>query len=287
LSVVPDTTQLHPLLRARDSTARIKRSYRSSPQCFRSTPTGKISGIARVPRSNYTGESNRECFPESKPPVTTIEFRNPALSKNVSRWSSVSISTTSSSCPSTSRILYIGCLQDRCCCRYRVASQCDLLNDTAMIIRDAVFEDAPAACQTMRRSITELCAADHNNDPAVLQRWLSNKTPETFRTWIKPGNSVLVAIEGGDVIAAGCVTDAGEITLNYVSPDARFRGVSSALLSALERRAMERGNTQCTLESTETARRFYHARGYSENGPAGAKFGTTGGYPMTKRLEIT
>jgi GNAT superfamily N-acetyltransferase len=156
-----------------------------------------------------------------------------------------------------------------------------------MMIRDAVSEDAPAACETMRRSIAELCTADHNDDPEILRRWLSNKTPEIFRTWIKPENSLLVAIEDSDVLAVGCVTDAGEITLNYVSPDARFRGVSSALLGALESRAMGRGNTQCTLESTETARRFYLARGYSENGPAGAKFGTAGGYPMTKRLEIT
>ena len=156
-----------------------------------------------------------------------------------------------------------------------------------MIIRDAVSEDAQAACQIMRRSIAELCAADHNNDPAVLRRWLSNKTPEIFGTWIKPENSLLVIVEDDNILAVGCVTDAGEITLNYVSPDVRFRGISSALLAALERRAMERGNTRCTLESTETARRFYFARGYSENGPAGGKFGTAGGVPMTKHLGIT
>jgi GNAT superfamily N-acetyltransferase len=156
-----------------------------------------------------------------------------------------------------------------------------------MIIRDAVSEDAPAACQIMRRSIAELCAADHNNDPAVLQRWLNNKTPEIFRTWIKPENSLLVVVEDNAILAVGCVTNAGEITLNYVSPDARFRGISSALLTALERRAIERGNTRFTLESTETARRFYLARGYSENGAAGGKFGTAGGHPMAKQFGTT
>jgi GNAT superfamily N-acetyltransferase len=148
-----------------------------------------------------------------------------------------------------------------------VASRCGPVNDIAMIIRDAVSEDASAACQTMRRSIAELCAADHHNDPAILERWLSNKTPEIFKAWIKPDNSLLVAAENNSILAVGCVTNAGEITLNYVSPDARFRGVSSALLNALEHRARERGNEQCALESTETARRFYLARGYSENGP--------------------
>ncbi|HEY3796110.1 MAG TPA: GNAT family N-acetyltransferase [Bradyrhizobium sp.] len=153
-----------------------------------------------------------------------------------------------------------------------------------MKVREAVLEDATAACLVMRRSISELCAADHRNDRAVLQRWLSNKTPETIRSWIRPGNSLLVAVEGDGILAVGNVTDAGEITLLYVSPDVRFAGVGSALLNALEHRAAERGNAICTLQSTETARRFYLARGYSEDGPPAGKFGTTSAYPMSKRL---
>ena len=97
-----------------------------------------------------------------------------------------------------------------------------------MEIRDAVAEDAPAACQVLRRSITELCVADHENDPTILMRWLSNKTPEIVASWIaSPTNSVLVAVERGMTLAVGSVTDTGEITLNYVAPDARFRGVSN------------------------------------------------------------
>ena len=156
-----------------------------------------------------------------------------------------------------------------------------------MIIRDATPEDAIAACRTMRRSIAELCAADHRNDPDILQRWLNNKTPEIFKTWISPDKSLLVAVETDNILAVGCVTRAGEITLNYVSPDARFRGVSSAVLTVLERRASGCGNETCRLESTKTARRFYLARGYSEIGAATDKFGTTGGYPMTKSLGIS
>ena len=132
-----------------------------------------------------------------------------------------------------------------------------------MEIRAAVPEDALAACEVMRRSISELCEADHRNDPVILGRWLANKTPETVASWIrKPGNSVLVAVESDTILAVGCVTDAGEITLNYVSPDARFRGISRALLVALETRAQERGNKRCILLSTETAHRFYETAGY-------------------------
>jgi hypothetical protein len=39
------------------------------------------------------------------------------------------------------------------------------------------------------------------------------------------------------------------------------------MLGALEARATERGNVRCTLASTETARRFYQAAGYTEVAP--------------------
>jgi GNAT superfamily N-acetyltransferase len=154
-----------------------------------------------------------------------------------------------------------------------------------MRIRDAEPADAPAACQVLRRSITALCIADHHNDPEILRRWLANKTPEIVASWIiNPSNTMLLAVDEGAVLAVGSITDAGEIQLNYVSPDARFRGVSRALMTALEARARENGITACTLISTETARRFYHATGYVETGAPAGKFGTTGSYPMSKPL---
>jgi hypothetical protein len=50
----------------------------------------------------------------------------------------------------------------------------------SMDVRDARFEDADEACLVMRRSIVELCEADHHRDPALLAAWLDNKTPEVF-----------------------------------------------------------------------------------------------------------
>ena len=154
-----------------------------------------------------------------------------------------------------------------------------------MEIRQALIEDASAACEVLRQSITALCVADHHDDPAVLDRWLANKTPDIVASWIaKAGNTVLVAVEGGAILGVGSVTDGGEITLNYVSPDARFRGVSRAVIGALEERAMKRGNARCHLLSTETARGFYHRMGYTEDGPPVSKFGSSGSYPMSKPL---
>ena len=136
-----------------------------------------------------------------------------------------------------------------------------------------------------RRSILQLCVADHGNDRAILQRWVGSKTPEIVASWSRqPGNSLLVAVEGQVMLGVGSVTDAGEITLNYVAPEARFRGVSRALLSALEARARQRGNSRCTLTSTETAHGFYLSCGYVDDGAPLGNFGTRSGYPMSRSL---
>jgi hypothetical protein len=96
-------------------------------------------------------------------------------------------------------------------------------------VRDAAPDDAVAACHVLRESISRLCVADHGNDPAILNAWLANKTPETVAAWAaQKGSSLLLAVEGDVILAVGSVTDAGEITLNYVAADARFRGVSRA-----------------------------------------------------------
>jgi GNAT superfamily N-acetyltransferase len=156
-----------------------------------------------------------------------------------------------------------------------------------LVIRDALPSDAEAGCQVMRRSIAELCVADHHNDPGILGRWLGNKTTEIFLSWIaRPEISLLVALDDERLVAVGSVTDGGQITLNYVSPDARFRGVSKALLAALEDRARQRGCQSCTLNSTETARRFYLANGYAALGPPAGHYGTQSGFPMRKQLSI-
>jgi len=149
-----------------------------------------------------------------------------------------------------------------------------------MLIRYACSADAAAACDVLRRSIAELCTADHGDDPKFLTGWLANKTPENVAAWIAdPGNVLYVAIDDGAIVGVAGMTKAGLVTLNYVSPDARFKGVSKALLAALERKAADLGLTQCRLESTKTARRFYESAGYHEQQDGGVSgFSTnTGG----------
>jgi GNAT superfamily N-acetyltransferase len=134
-----------------------------------------------------------------------------------------------------------------------------------MEIRIARTEDAQQACTVLRRSIQELCHADHNGDAAKLAEWLSNKTLENVAAWIShPQNLALVATDGEAILGVAAMTKTGEILLNYVSPDARFRGISKALIGRLEAQARELGLDRCTLNSTETARKFYQSLGYQE-----------------------
>jgi GNAT superfamily N-acetyltransferase len=132
-----------------------------------------------------------------------------------------------------------------------------------MQVRLATPEDAVAACDVLRRSITELCEADHKNDPAFLAHWLANKTPENVRAWIE-GSYLYVAEEAGEIVGVAGLSNTGYITLNYVAPNARFKGVTKALLNAVEQRAMELGCSTCTLQSTKTAEQFYRGAGYRE-----------------------
>ena len=107
-----------------------------------------------------------------------------------------------------------------------------------LLIRDARPADAAAAADLLCRSITLLCTADHADDPVLLARWLANRTPETLARWIAaPGGCLLLAEADGGLLGVGGVTDDGTVTLNCVAPEARFRGVSRAMLAALAARA--------------------------------------------------
>ena len=75
---------------------------------------------------------------------------------------------------------------------------------------------------------------------------------------------MVLAEDEGEILGVGAGTAAGNVTLNYVSPDARYSGVSKAILAALERYLREQGNTRSTLISTRTAYQFYRAAGYKD-----------------------
>jgi GNAT superfamily N-acetyltransferase len=153
-----------------------------------------------------------------------------------------------------------------------------------MEVRLAEAGDAEQACSVLRRSIRELCIEDHRNDEASLRGWLANKTPAQVLAWINsPGGHVLVASEGEAIAGVASAAANGEILLNYVSPDFRFRGVSKALVSALETYLRTQGCRRAFLSSTQTAHAFYRGMGYRDAGPSEA-WRTMKAQPMEKPL---
>lgn len=153
-----------------------------------------------------------------------------------------------------------------------------------MLIRPAVVADAEQAASVLCRSIRDLCVADHHGDAEILHQWLANKTRDNVRFWIEASDRLIVVAEdNGAILGVGGASVAGEITLNYVAPEARFCGVSKAIVRSLEARLRDLGHTECRLTSTETAHAFYLAMGYEDAGEPDPRRSVSG-RPMHKHL---
>lgn len=85
-------------------------------------------------------------------------------------------------------------------------------------IRPATICDVPDVCQTVCRSITDLCSEDHQADEATISVWLSNKTESNFGSWITSANHVAVVAEGAKgIVGFGLLDRLGTLAL-FASP---------------------------------------------------------------------
>ena len=151
--------------------------------------------------------------------------------------------------------------------------------------RRAVLSDADAACEVVRRSIVDLCEADHHGDSETLAKWLANKTPANFERWIASEDHIALAAEiDGVLVGFGLLNLQGKIALLYVAPNARFRGVSKSLLASLEKEAIAAGIRELSLESSLTALPFYSRLGYTPSRSTAAGCGATACYPMSRQI---
>jgi GNAT superfamily N-acetyltransferase len=151
-------------------------------------------------------------------------------------------------------------------------------------IRLAKERDAPDTCHVIRNSILESCADDHRGDAQLLEEWLRNKTPEFVRRIIlEPSAFSVVACVNEETVGFGSALETGELTLCYVAPSVRFKGVGKALLAALQDNAARAGVEALCLDSTHTARAFYLRNGFLAEGPTVLAFGMEG-QPMRKQL---
>jgi|SRR6187549_415145 GNAT superfamily N-acetyltransferase len=152
--------------------------------------------------------------------------------------------------------------------------------------RPATANDAIDAIDAIRQSITILCEADHHNDAATLDRWLANKKPDSFKTWIAdPDNYCVVEEAGGRVQGVGLLRRNGELQLFYVAPGHERRGIGRKIHEALMSQAKHWGLTKVHLESTSVARCFYESLGYRYTG-AEKFFRGLQVFPYEKTLDI-
>jgi len=151
--------------------------------------------------------------------------------------------------------------------------------------RAATANDAVEAVEAVRRSIITLCVPDHLNDPATLDRWLANKKPELFATWLSnPDNFCAVEEVDGRVQGVGLLHRSGELRLFYVAPGHERKGLGRSIHEALATRAGQWGLTRLHLESTSVARRFYESLGYRSTGPKKLMFGVLHAFPYGRSV---
>lgn len=153
-------------------------------------------------------------------------------------------------------------------------------------VREASADDAGEVIDVVRESITLSCAIDHRNDPYTLARWLENKTPQNFVSWLSnTDNFCVVAHLNESLSGVGLLHRGGEIRLFFVAPKAQRHGVGKAIHAALEEKAALWGLRTLHLQSTALARQFYEALDYQSGGAAKLRFGVFHCYPYEKILQ--
>jgi GNAT superfamily N-acetyltransferase len=153
-------------------------------------------------------------------------------------------------------------------------------------VRKAESRDAEAAAEVLRRSITELCTHDHHGDAGTLAKWLANKTPQDFLSWLANEDHFCVVAEARNrIVGVGLLHRSGEVRLCYLAPGAQGRGLGKAIHVALEEKARAWGLRRLHLESTASARPFYERVGYRSAGAAKPGFGISHCHPYEKMLQ--
>ncbi|MFN7986507.1 MAG: GNAT family N-acetyltransferase [Thermoanaerobaculia bacterium] len=156
----------------------------------------------------------------------------------------------------------------------------------AYAARSPAEADAPALATLWRRSIEELCHADHGGRRDIIESWCARKTPERLCSdFADPSLLWLVAeTPGGRLAGVGVLHRDGTILGLYVSPDEVGRGVGSELLAALLREATDLGHQRVHLESTATGHAFYAAHGFRDSGAPVVRLGSVRAFPMVMEL---
>ena len=151
-------------------------------------------------------------------------------------------------------------------------------------VREAMPSDSAKACEVLRRSISEICSLDYN-DQSVIDEWLGNKTESNIKEWIQSVNSYSVVCTNDDhIVGFGTITLEGEVLLLYLVPEALRKGNGKLMLEAMEERIISECIEEIYTVSSITAKPFYERNGYTKNGAPMLVGNIEGEFPLIKRV---
>ena len=151
-------------------------------------------------------------------------------------------------------------------------------------VREAIPSDSAKACEVLRRSISEICSLDYN-DQSVIDEWLANKTESNVKKWIQSAKSYSVVCTNNDLIVGfGVITLEGEVVLIYLVPEALHKGNGKLMLEAMEERIISEGIEEIYTVSSITAKSFYERNGFTKNGAPLLVGNIEGDFPLIKKV---
>ena len=127
-------------------------------------------------------------------------------------------------------------------------------------LRPFLAADTPVLAAIFAASIEELTGDDYSE--AQQQAWAATADDEEKFGKRLAGELTLIATLQNSPVGFASLKGADHIDMLYVHPNAAGQGVAAMLCDALEKLAGARGATALTVESSDTAERFFAKRGY-------------------------
>ncbi len=154
----------------------------------------------------------------------------------------------------------------------------------ALSLRPFLPQDAGALVELFRASIEGLTADDYDDEQRVA--WMSQADDEAAFSARLAQNLTILALHQSQIVGFASFKNNQFLDMLYVHPDYSGQGVGGYLLEAIEKLSAHRGVKKITLESSDTAKDFFVARGYDPQSRnthlrAGQWLGVT---TMTKEL---